>query len=272
MSCPRLCGKVFVLAILITGVGKAMIEIYTERLAGNDVLLATPAGKRQQPLPCVVFYHGFTSSKLVYSYFAVALAQRGLRVIMPDAPEHGARFDGDEHTRLQRFWQILHASLAEFPALYAAIEERGLVEEGRLGVGGASMGDMTALGLMTQHTQIRSVACLMGSGYYLSLARRLFPPVSFTQADDEQRFADIIAPLKQYDVSQQLVKLADRPLLLWHGEDDDVVPAFETLRLQQALQAQGLDGQLTCLWEKGVKHRITHRALEETGRFFEASL
>lgn len=249
-----------------------MIELYTEQLAGNEVLMAAPAGKRQQRLPGVVFYHGFTSSKLVYSYFAVALAQRGLRVIMPDAPEHGSRFDGDEARRMQRFWQILYGNLSEFPALYEAILAQGLVEEGRLGVGGASMGGMTALGLMAQHAQIRSVACLMGSGYYLTLARRLFAPVTFSSDADEQRFTDIMAPLAQYDVTQQLDRLAGRPLLLWHGEEDDVVPAFETLRLQQALAAQGLDGQLTCLWEKGVRHRITPSALEATGRFFDATL
>ena len=38
----------------------------------------------------MIFYHGFTSSSLVYSYFAVALAQAGLRVIMPDAPDQVA--------------------------------------------------------------------------------------------------------------------------------------------------------------------------------------
>lgn len=249
-----------------------MIELYTEQLAGNEVLMAVPAGKRHQRLPGVVFYHGFTSSKLVYSYFAVALAQRGLRVIMPDAPDHGSRFDGDESRRMGRFWHILHANLAEFPALYEAIQAQALVEEGRLGVGGASMGGMTALGLMTQHAQIRSVACLMGSGYYLTLARRLFAPVAFNNDADEQRFADIMAPLVQYDVTHQLARLADRPLLLWHGEEDDVVPAIETLRLQQALAAQGLDGQLTCRWEKGVRHRITPSALAATGRFFESSL
>lgn len=272
MSCQHLYGKVCVLAHFMTGTVMAMIEIYTEQLAGNEVLLAAPAGRRQHRLPGVVFYHGFTSSKLVYSYFAVALAQRGLRVIMPDAPEHGARFNGDESSRLRHFWQILHTSLSEFPALYEAILAQGLVEEGRLGVGGASMGGMTALGLMAQHSQIRSVACLMGSGYYLSLARKLFPPVAFTRQGDEARFADIMAPLAQYDVTAQLANLADRPLLLWHGEEDDVVPAFETLRLQQALQAQGLDGRLTCLWEKGVRHRITPSALEATGHFFVSTL
>lgn len=49
------------------------------------------SGKRY-PVTVRDFYHGFTSSSLVYSYFAVALAQAGLRVIMPDAPDHGSRF------------------------------------------------------------------------------------------------------------------------------------------------------------------------------------
>ena len=42
-----------------------MIEIYTEQLAGSEVLHAVPAGKKQQALPTVLFYHGFTSSKRV---------------------------------------------------------------------------------------------------------------------------------------------------------------------------------------------------------------
>lgn len=56
-----------------------MIAIETRQLAGGVVLHAFPEGKRAVPLPCVVFYHGFTSSSLVYSYFAVATAQAGFR-------------------------------------------------------------------------------------------------------------------------------------------------------------------------------------------------
>ena len=55
-----------------------MIEIEIRRLGDHEILHATPTGKRDKPLPVVVFYHGFTSSKLVYSYFAVALAQAGV--------------------------------------------------------------------------------------------------------------------------------------------------------------------------------------------------
>lgn len=41
-----------------------MIAIETRQLAGGVVLHAFPEGKRAVPLPCVVFYHGFTSSSL----------------------------------------------------------------------------------------------------------------------------------------------------------------------------------------------------------------
>ncbi|AMO50881.1 hypothetical protein GA0061071_102204 [Kosakonia oryzendophytica] len=245
-----------------------MIELQTEQFADVEALHAFPAGKQAQPLPCVVFYHGFTSSKLVYSYFAVALAQAGFRVIMPDAPDHGARFSGDVQHRLGQFWQILRGNIEEFAALRDALEHRKLIEGQRLAVGGASMGGMTALGIMTHHPEVRCVASLMGSGYFTTLARTLFPPLAVTDSAQQHEFDAIIAPLARWDVSTQLARVADRPLLLWHGEQDDVVPAAESFRLQQALQDNGLDNHLTYLWESGVTHRITPQALEATVRFF----
>lgn len=237
-----------------------MIEIDTDRLADISVLHAVPAGQKDRPLPTLIFYHGFTSSKMVYSYFAVALAQAGLRVIMPDAVEHGERFSGDAEGRLGRFWQILQHNFEEFPALAAGLEARGLVADGRLGVGGASMGGMTALGLLARHSALRCGASLMGSGYYTTLARTLFPPAG----DIHQTTAALAA----YDVGHQLANLATRPLLLWHGEQDDVVPAQESHRLQQALRLQGLDENLRCEWQQGVRHRITPEALACTVDFF----
>lgn len=154
-----------------------MIEIETCQLAEHHLLHAFPSGQRSTPLPCIVFYHGFTSSSLVYSYFSVALAQAGFRVIMPDAAGHGARFNGDEQARMGRFWQILQQSMQEFTALRAALRAENWLLEERLAVGGASMGAMTALGIMTQHPEVKCVASLMGSGYFTRLARTLFPPL-----------------------------------------------------------------------------------------------
>ncbi|RJT18773.1 esterase [Buttiauxella izardii] len=241
-----------------------MIEIYTEELAGIEVLHAVPTGKKESQLPVVYFYHGFTSSKLVYSYFAVALAQSGMRVIMPDAKQHGARFDGDETARLYQFWSILKSNIDEFSQLHQALAERYPVDEQRVAVGGASMGGMTALGIMARYSQVRCVACLMGSGYFISLGKNLFPP----QALDLESLNE----LANYDISHQLEKIGNRPLLLWHGEQDDVVPAAETWRLEQALIEKGLDKQMTCLREPGVKHRITPTALEAARRFFSENL
>lgn len=249
-----------------------MIEIQTDHFAGNEALHAFPAGKGQQPLPCVVFYHGFTSSKLVYSYFAVALAQAGFRVIMPDAPDHGARFSGDAERRLRQFWQILQGNLEEFAALRDALQQRNLIEDNRLAVGGASMGGMTALGIMTRHPEVRCVASLMGSGYFTSLARTLFPPLDVTNAAQQETFDAILAPLAKWEVTDQLERVADRPLLLWHGEADDVVPAAESFRLRQALADEQRDARLTTLWEAGVAHRITPQALKATVGFFSRHL
>lgn len=243
-----------------------MIELEIRQFGDHESVHAVPAGKLSQPLPVVIFYHGFTSSKLVYSYFAVALAQAGFRVVMPDAPDHGARFTGDEQARLGQFWPILHGSLTEFAALLDGLYQAGLVADERLAVAGASMGGMTALGIMARHPEVKCVASLMGSGYFTSLAPTLFPP------QPSASFAEMVSPLADWEVTTRLPRLADRPLLLWHGKEDDVVPAAETFRLQQALRHEGLDKNLTCLWEAGVKHRITPTALDATVAFFRQHL
>ncbi len=243
-----------------------MIELEIRQFGDLESVHAVPAGKLSQPLPVVIFYHGFTSSKLVYSYFAVALALAGFRVVMPDAPDHGARFTGDEQARLGQFWPILHGNLTEFAALRDGLYQAGLVADERLAVAGASMGGMTALGIMARHPEVKCVASLMGSGYFTSLAPTLFPP------QPSACFAEMVSPLADWEVTTRLPRLADRPLLLWHGEEDDVVPAAETFRLQQALRHEGLDKNLTCLWEAGVKHRITPTALDATVAFFRQHL
>lgn len=249
-----------------------MIEINVETLAGIECLHATPAGKQHSALPTVLFWHGFTSSKEVYAYFAVALAQAGFRAVMPDAQLHGARYNGDAEQRLGQFWSILKSNIDEVPALLAALDERGLIADRRIAVAGASQGGMTALGAMARYPQLRCVASLMGSGYFMRLSPSLFPPLTVRSAQDQQRFDQLLAPLAEYDVAGQLTRLADRPLLLWHGDADEVVPVAESVRLEAALREAGLDQQLTWIREANVGHRITPAALSATMAFFSHHL
>jgi hypothetical protein len=252
---------------------KRMIEIYDERAGNIAVIHAVPAGQYHQPLPTIFFYHGYTSSKEVYAYFAYALAKAGFRVVLPDADLHGERFDGDEQKRLASFWEILRRNIDELPVLKAHFEQRGLLVEERIGVAGASMGGMTTLGCFARYSWVKAAASLMGAGYYTSLAQTLFPPLDEQGHHLASRDFDArIAVLADYGLEHQLAKIADRPLLLWHGEADDVVPVAETLRLATELRQSGWDQQLTLLTEPDVKHRITPQALGATADFFIRTL
>jgi len=249
-----------------------MIELNTERLAGIEVLHAAPAGQRHAPLPTVLIYHGFTSSKEVYAYLVVALAQAGFRAVMPDADLHGARDNGDGALRLTRFWQILQRNIDELPQLENALRASNLIDGERLAVAGASLGGMTALGAMARYPHLHSVACLMGSGYFMQLSQSLFPPLVVHTPEEKAQFDRLMAPLAAYDPSAKLPQLASRPLLLWHGEADEVVPFEETARLVDALQASEQASNLTFYSEPGINHKITPFALRALVDFFKLHL
>ncbi|WP_426596212.1 esterase [Pectobacterium brasiliense] len=250
-----------------------MVEMSLDKLgSGIETIHAAPAGRREQPLPTIFFFHGYTSSKEVYSYFGYALAQAGFRVILADAAMHGARYDGNDARRLRHFWDILQSNIEELPGYVAEYRERGLIDGERIGVCGASLGGMSALGCMARYPWISAVAAFMGSGYFSTLSSALFPPVPANSEENQSVLQTLASKLADYDVTTRLDMLSDRPLLVWHGEADDVVPAAESARLYQALQARDKLANLTYLTEPGVGHRITPTALQAGADFFQRTL
>ena len=249
-----------------------MVEMHQETVDGIEVIHAVPAGRRHQPLPTVFFYHGYTSSKEVYSYFGYALAKAGFRAILPDAAMHGARFDGDEPRRLGHFWDILRSNIDELPGLKDHYRRQGLVDRERIGICGASLGGMTALGAMARYPWLNAVADFMGAGDYISLAKTLFPPVAPTSREQQAEFERRMAPLAEYEVFHQLDQLANRPLLIWHGEADPLVPVEQSRRLYGALASRAMPHQATLLTEPGIGHKITVSALAAGVAFFHAHL
>lgn len=250
-----------------------MVEMSLDKLSsGIEAIHAVPVGSRDLPLPTIFFFHGYTSSKEVYSYFGYALAQAGFRVILTDAAMHGARYDGDESQRLAHFWDILQTNIEELPGYVAEYRQRGLIDGERIGVCGASLGGMSALGCMARYPWITAVAAFMGSGYFSTLSSALFPPVPADREENQAVLQALATKLADYDVTTRLDALSNRPLLVWHGEADDVVPAAESVRLYQALQARDKLANLTYLTEPGVGHRITPTALQAGADFFRRSL
>jgi hypothetical protein len=69
-----------------------------------------------------------------------------------------------------------------------------------------------------------------------------------------------------------LDKLANRPLLIWHGEADPLVPVDESRRLYRALESREGPHRATLLTEPGIGHKITVSALAAGVDFFQAHL
>jgi uncharacterized protein len=125
---------------------------------------------------------------------------------------------------------------------------------------------------MARYDWIRAVASYMGSGYYLDLSRTVFPPLGVCDDDNRAQHDRRMQPLVDYDVSQQLSKLADRPLFVWHGERDDIVPFTESTRLRDDLLQRGVTTQLEFVGDANAEHKIPMKAAEAGVRFFRHQL
>ncbi|MFO6297451.1 esterase [Rahnella selenatireducens] len=249
-----------------------MVEMYEENIDGIQVIHAVPAGQYQQQLPTIFFYHGFTSSKEIYSYFGYTLAKSGFRVILPDARLHGARADGDEARLLANFWGILQGNVEELPVLKDHFVGKGLANPERLGVGGVSMGGMTTMAALVKFPWVKVAANLMGSGYFSKLSHSLFPAYDTQDSAQRDAFEREFSPLLSLDFSGKAALIAGKPLFVWHGEQDDVVPFGESQRLWQELAENGADTNLTFISEADAKHKVSVNALAKSTAFFAATL
>lgn len=249
-----------------------MVEMYEENIEGIQVIHAVPAGQYQQQLPTIFFYHGFTSSKEIYSYFGYTLAKAGFRVILPDARLHGARADGDEARLLANFWGILQGNVEELPVLKDHFVGKGLADPERLGVGGVSMGGMTTMAALVKFPWVKVAANLMGSGYFSTLSHHLFAAYDTQDSAQRDAFEREFAPLLGLDFSGKAALIAGKPLFVWHGEQDDVVPFGESQRLRQELADNDADANLTFISEADAKHKVSVNALAESTAFFAAKL
>ena len=226
-----------------------MIEMFDEVVDGLPVLHAAPAGKQGKPLPTLFFYHGFTSSKEVYSYFGYAFAKAGFRVILPEANLHGSRFNGDEAYRMAHFWNILRSNIDELPAIYQHYQRQGLILDDRVGVCGASLGGMTTLGAKVRYPWIQAAASFMGSGYFESLSQTLFPPFDVKTVEDRQRLSAELGFLAEYDVSHE-----------------------DRRRLIRDLAEHRLLEHIRFETEASIGHKITVSALDVGVQFFSRHL
>ncbi|GAE35396.1 esterase [Halalkalibacter akibai] len=218
-----------------------MITITNETFGNIPTLhVVKEEARKEKNLPTIFFLHGFTSAKEHNLHVAYLLAEKGFRVLLPDALHHGERENQlDKQERDLAFWEIVLTSIRELEVLKITLEEKGLVTKENIGVMGTSMGAITLYGALTQYNWIQSAVSFMGTAYYEIFASGLLSNVEQQGLTIEQQVKEkMFEQIKPFDLSGQLNKLEGRPLFIWHGTEDKVVPYSLSQKLYSELAAE----------------------------------
>lgn len=202
---------------------KLEITIRKRTLGTIPLLEVVPRKQRNDLLPLIIYYHGWQSSKELNLTQARYLAQQGFRVLLPDAVNHGERKEPISKIPSLTFWQSIHSNLFEFGFIIAYFRKIGFAGD-VIGVGGTSMGGITTCALLTHHSEIKAAACLMGSPKLLAYQERIVEHAKRLNRYLPQDYDELLNWIPNYDLSLHPETLQGRPLFLWHGKQDQIVP------------------------------------------------
>ncbi|WP_233422056.1 esterase [Halalkalibacterium halodurans] len=242
-----------------------MISVTNETIASIPALHVVQEELRHEPLPTVFFLHGFTSAKEHNLHHAYLLAQKRIRVILPEALYHGERAAFEDEQKLQlSFWEIVLRSIEELPQMKHFVVENGWTASDVIGVTGTSMGAITMFGALKKYPWIRAGASLMGSAFYQHFAKKqieFLEERGVTLANEIKE--DTLVKLKEVDLGEEIDALNNRPLYLWHGERDNVVPFAYSQQLNEQLQQRNYE-QVVFTSDPRGDHKVSRAALLES--------
>lgn len=205
------------------------MDAITGTAAGVPFTALPPAGTGGGPAPLIVTWHMLDPPR-TDAAFAAALPMTGVPAwrVHLGMPLCGARMvDGrlDRHIELARrdvlgayLAPVVHQAVDEFPAALAALRDRLPVDDGPIGVVGASLGGAVALQVLTAPpTPIRAVALVnpsvrVGAGVEL-IAAALGQPYRWT-AESRRITDDLDFVARAGDIP------GEPPLLVISGERD----------------------------------------------------
>ena len=253
-----------------------MVIIENQKIGQIPILHVAQKEKWDERLPLVIFVHGFTSAKEHNLHFAYLLAEKGYRTILPDAQFHGERDNGLRGNDLNmQFWEIVLNTLRELNILKKSLEDQALIDPERIGVIGTSMGGIVTLGALTQYKWIKTAISLMGNPTHTKFAlSHIAVAKEHGVAIHEEEISQLLHSLRQIDLSIQPEKLANRPLLFWHGKKDAVVPYAPTYDFYESIRSLYADtpDKLRFISEEKAGHKVNRAALLESVEWFETYL
>ncbi|MFS0864207.1 esterase [Fredinandcohnia sp. 179-A 10B2 NHS] len=254
-----------------------MVIIEKTKFADVPVLHIAQQNIMDEKLPVILFVHGFGSAKEHNLHYAYLYAEEGYRVVLPEAAYHGERArDITEGEMNFKFWDIVVNEIEELNQIKEELQEKGLIDETRIGLAGTSMGGIVTLGALTQYEWIKVAVSLMGSPYYEAFCRgqieelkRHGVDIPFVNEELEEKYE----VLRKYDLSLQPEKVGGRPLLFWHGEKDETVPFHFTYEFYQRVKSMYENQEnIKFIADPAADHKVTREGLLASVEWFKKHL
>ena len=249
-----------------------MIQIDYREVSGVPYAEVVDASLKDQAIPIVVFYHGWTGSKDRVVTIGVELAKRGMRAILPDQLLHG-----DRGVRLigGEIWEIVANNIKELPIIKEEMRHRGLLDEAKFGVAGLSMGGISTYALFNQYPYITAAASLMGNADPARFAKWTISSIWMSASTKEQREA-LEAEIEKnkffldaMSLAKQPEHINDRPLFLWHGTEDNKVPYELNKEFYESIKDEPYAKNVEWHETPGEGHRVPPQIFEEVADFFQ---
>jgi predicted esterase len=219
----------------ISHIGEGMDGHIIERLdlqaGAAPALLIRPSGSGARP--AAVLQHGYGSTKEDLLPLGLALAAKGFVSLLADAWGHGERLPTDGPTWMTErsadyFFTVTCHTADTMVGALNLLEKRLEVRSDQIVVGGFSMGAIVALLVGTEDERIAGVVSLAGAPLPDLLGVSIYG--SALAGEESRGYA--LAHDAADDVHLQ--KLAPKPLLISHGQRDDMVPVAGALRLYES--------------------------------------
>jgi uncharacterized protein len=253
-----------------------VIQIHKDRIEDVPVLHVVKDQYFKEKVPLVLFIHGFESAKEHNLHYAYLLAEKGFRVVLPEIMYHGEReVDIPKIEVMYKFWDIILHTIHEIEVIKDHYVLNGLCDQERIGLVGTSMGGIITCGALTQYEWIKTAIILMGSPNYEEFAKEQIHqlrkngvniPLTNNQLEDQ------FLKLREYDLSKKPNMLKQRPIFLWHGVKDNMVPyqpTYDFYKKIKSNQYQNHPKRLSFLTDQEAGHKVSRKGLLKSVEWFE---
>lgn len=251
-----------------------MIEMKHIVISDLPIIELFEKGKENERLPTVIFYHGWESRKervLEYGYY---LARNGFRALLPEASNHGERkVENNQSQDPMNFWAIVASSVKELPIItdhYIATQKS---DADRIGVAGLSMGGITTNAILTQYNWIKTAAVLMGTPSPIAFTEFLLKNYkindqSIYELIDQEVIDERLAELEPISLNLHSNKIANRPLYIWHGSDDPIVPMNLTKDFVEEIENESYSKNIIFEISEGIEHNVPQKIILRMTKHF----